>query len=165
MKQINLITKFEKFTVNCKNSLDRSSGELIHSAARTNKTEIDVCRFLYKDHGVQEIPHVNRFKRLCFGLSCSPFLAMCVIRHHARKYQNKFPETVNEILENMLLQNGLVSINSGQRFAYNCLINGFLWLKLSNFDMLTQVNLLRIIFSKNSTPHFQEFVRLRCVHW
>ncbi|KRX25352.1 hypothetical protein T07_662 [Trichinella nelsoni] len=49
----------------------------------------------------QEIPHVNRFKRLCFGLSCSPFLAMCVIRHHARKYQNEFPETVNKILENI----------------------------------------------------------------
>ncbi|KRX52766.1 hypothetical protein T09_10012, partial [Trichinella sp. T9] len=159
MKQINLITKFEKFTVNCKNSLDRSSGELIHFAARLtslrsrNEQDRDRC-----DHAVQEIPHVNRFKRLCFGLSCSPFLAMCVIRHHARKYQNKFPETVNEILENMrvhdlvlikmddpqrcsadsVLQNGLVSINSGQRFAYNCPINGFLWLKLSNFDMSTQ---------------------------
>ncbi|KRY46748.1 hypothetical protein T03_2908 [Trichinella britovi] len=102
MKQINLITKFKKFTVNCKNSLDRSSGELIHSAARLtslrsrNEQDRDRC-----DHAVQEIPHVNRFKRLCFGLSCSPFLAMCVIRHHARKYQNKFPETVNEILENM----------------------------------------------------------------
>ncbi|XP_003378788.1 conserved hypothetical protein [Trichinella spiralis] len=60
------------------------------------------------DHGVQEIPHVNRFKRLCFGLSCSPFLVMCVIRYHARKYQNKFPETVNEILENICVDDLLL---------------------------------------------------------
>ncbi|KRX40441.1 hypothetical protein T05_14430 [Trichinella murrelli] len=118
MKQINLITKFEKFTVNCKNSLDRSSGELIHSAARLtslrsrNEQDRDRC-----DHAVQEIPHVNRFKRLRFGLSCSPFLAMCVIRHHARKYQNKFPETVNEILENMRVHDlVLIKMDDPQRW-------------------------------------------------
>ncbi|KRY30752.1 28S ribosomal protein S15, mitochondrial [Trichinella spiralis] len=135
--------------------VSKSSGELIHSAARltslrcfnksasTNKTEIDVCPFFYKDHGVQEIPHVNRFKRLCFGLSCSPFLVMCVIRYHARKYQNKFPETVNEILENICVDDLLLMKKDdpqrcGQRFAYNCLINGFLCLKLGNLDLVAQ---------------------------
>ncbi|KRZ49519.1 hypothetical protein T02_13907 [Trichinella nativa] len=89
----------------------------INLITRTNKAETDVCRFLYKDHAVQEIPHVNRFKRLCFGLSCSPFLVMCVIRHHARKYQNKFPETVNEILENMRVHDlVLIKMDDPQRW-------------------------------------------------
>ncbi|KRY41585.1 hypothetical protein T01_4572 [Trichinella spiralis] len=67
-----------------------------------NEQDRDVCRFLWRSRDVQEAPRIYRFKRLCFGLSCSPFLAICVIRHHVKKYQHKFPEAVNEVLENIV---------------------------------------------------------------
>ncbi|KRZ79524.1 hypothetical protein T10_9258 [Trichinella papuae] len=68
--------------------------------------------------------------------------------HRARKYQNQFPEAVNEILENI-----------GQRFAYNCLIHGVLLLKLANFTILAQVKLQLRVLSRNNIPHFEELVR------
>ncbi|KRZ05424.1 Puromycin-sensitive aminopeptidase [Trichinella zimbabwensis] len=55
--------------------------------------------------------------------------------------------------------NGLMSTYSGQRFAYISLTNALLWNKLDKFDMLAHVKILRIIFSRNTTPHFQEYVR------
>ncbi|KRZ48483.1 hypothetical protein T02_5013 [Trichinella nativa] len=48
---------------------------------------------------------------LCLGLSCSPFLAMCVIRHPVKKYQHQFPEAVNEVFENMYVNNLLLSVD------------------------------------------------------
>ncbi|KRY64886.1 hypothetical protein T4A_8825, partial [Trichinella pseudospiralis] len=39
----------------------------------------DVTRFLWKDPSKDKL-HVYRFNRVCFGLTCSPFLAMAVIR-------------------------------------------------------------------------------------
>ncbi|KRZ47718.1 hypothetical protein T02_7518, partial [Trichinella nativa] len=74
-----------------------------------NEQDRDVCRFLWRSRDVQEAPRIYRFKRLCFGLSCSPFLAMCVIRHHVKKYQHQFPEAVNEVLENMYVDDLLFS--------------------------------------------------------
>ncbi|KRZ51492.1 hypothetical protein T02_2701 [Trichinella nativa] len=62
-------------------------------------------------HDVQEAPRIYRFKMLCLGLSCSPFLAMCVIRHPVKKYQHQFPEAVNEVFENMYVNNLLLSVD------------------------------------------------------
>ncbi|KRZ04729.1 hypothetical protein T4B_9947 [Trichinella pseudospiralis] len=76
-----------------------------------NEKDRDVCRFLWRSCDVPEAPCIYRFKRLCFGLVCSSFLAMSVIRHHVKKYQHQFPEAVNEVLENMYVDDLLFSVD------------------------------------------------------
>ncbi|KRX30755.1 hypothetical protein T09_6342, partial [Trichinella sp. T9] len=46
----------------------------------------DVCRFLWQAAGSQSPARIYRLTRVGFGLSCSPFLAMRVIRHHAQSH-------------------------------------------------------------------------------
>ncbi|KRY19584.1 hypothetical protein T12_13765 [Trichinella patagoniensis] len=43
----------------------------------------DVTRCLWRDLGSLEATRIFRFKRVCFGLTCSPFLAMSMISYHA----------------------------------------------------------------------------------
>ncbi|KRY48595.1 hypothetical protein T03_10083, partial [Trichinella britovi] len=48
-----------------------------------------------------EETRIFRFKRVCFGLTCSPFLAMSMISYHALNHLQGFPLGVNQELENM----------------------------------------------------------------
>ncbi|KRY41036.1 UbiD family decarboxylase [Trichinella spiralis] len=77
---------------------------------RNAKQDRDICRFLWNLE-VQETPRVFHFKRVCFGLTCYPFLVMCVMKHHAEKHRNEFPELVSEILENMYIDDLVISID------------------------------------------------------
>ncbi|XP_003369026.1 Pao retrotransposon peptidase family protein, partial [Trichinella spiralis] len=76
-----------------------------------NEQDRDVCRFLWRSRDVREAPRIYRFKRLCFGLSSSPFLAVYIIGHHVKKYQHQFPEVSNEVLENMYVDDLLFLVD------------------------------------------------------
>ncbi|KRY63146.1 hypothetical protein T4A_7201, partial [Trichinella pseudospiralis] len=45
----------------------------------------DVCRFLWQEAGAEAPVKTYRLTRVGFGLACSPFLAMQVVRQHARQ--------------------------------------------------------------------------------
>ncbi|KRZ56648.1 Copia protein [Trichinella nativa] len=77
---------------------------------RNAKQDRDIFRFLWNLE-VQETPRVFHFKRVCFVLTCSPFLVMCVMKHHAEKHRNEFPEVVSETLENMCIDDLVISID------------------------------------------------------
>ncbi|KRY15502.1 hypothetical protein T12_855 [Trichinella patagoniensis] len=48
-------------------------------------------------------------------LACSPFLAMCVIKYHAKKHGNEFFEVVSEIHENMYVDDFVMSIDEKEQ--------------------------------------------------
>ncbi|KRY26074.1 hypothetical protein T01_5495, partial [Trichinella spiralis] len=48
----------------------------------------DVCRFLWQERDCGAPVKVYRLTRVGFGLTCSPFLAMQVVRHHAQRRGN-----------------------------------------------------------------------------
>ncbi|KRX16270.1 hypothetical protein T07_11516 [Trichinella nelsoni] len=66
-----------------------------------HENDQDVTRCLWRDLGSLEATRIFRFKRVCFGLTCSLFLAMSVIRYHALNNPQGFPLGVNQELENM----------------------------------------------------------------
>ncbi|KRX45973.1 hypothetical protein T05_9189 [Trichinella murrelli] len=60
----------------------------------------DVCRFLWQAAGSQSPARIYRLTRVGFGLSCSPFLAMRVIRHHAQSH-GKVKALADKVLSDM----------------------------------------------------------------
>ncbi|KRX48311.1 hypothetical protein T09_7139, partial [Trichinella sp. T9] len=66
---------------------------------RIAEQDRDACRFLWRDKS-GELSHL-RLQRVCFGLTCSPFLAINTVRVHASRHQDAAPRAAAEILENM----------------------------------------------------------------
>ena len=60
----------------------------------------DFLRFLWVDDIQKEVPQVVtlRFKRVIFGVSCSPFLLNATIYHHLLQYQPEDPPFVHRFL-------------------------------------------------------------------
>ncbi|GFT13168.1 uncharacterized protein NPIL_201091 [Nephila pilipes] len=72
----------------------------------------DAVRFLWSDdepcfHKKPKL-QVNRFNRVNFGVSSSPFLLTATIRHHIEKYKHEFPDTV-ELLDRSFYVYDLIS--------------------------------------------------------
>ncbi|KRY21348.1 hypothetical protein T12_9978 [Trichinella patagoniensis] len=103
---VKVLLRFQRFRIGLQADISKMFLQI-----GLNEQYRDVCRFLWRSRDVQEAPRIYRFKMLCLGLSCSPFLAMCVIRHHVKKYQHQFPEAVNEVLENMYVDDLLFSVD------------------------------------------------------
>ncbi|KRZ59360.1 hypothetical protein T02_9994 [Trichinella nativa] len=52
--------------------------------------------------------------QVCFGLTCSPFLAMSVTRYHALKHLQGFPLGANQVLENMYVDDIVFSVDENE---------------------------------------------------
>ncbi|GFW72419.1 reverse transcriptase domain-containing protein [Trichonephila clavipes] len=70
----------------------------------------DVTRFLWNENpdGPEELIQNYRMTRMLFGVSSSPFLLAATIKHHLKRYVEKFPETC-EMLNNSLYVDDLIS--------------------------------------------------------
>ncbi|KRY49296.1 Histone H2A [Trichinella britovi] len=66
---------------------------------RIAEQDRDASRFLWRDKS-GELSHLS-LQRVCFGLTCSSFLAINTVRVHARRHQDAAPRAATEILENM----------------------------------------------------------------
>ncbi|KRX12900.1 Retrovirus-related Pol polyprotein from transposon TNT 1-94 [Trichinella nelsoni] len=97
-------------TNSAQNAESSTTFRILANQDRNAKQDRDIYRFLWNLE-VQETPRVFHFKRVCFGLTCSPFLVMCMMKHHAEKHRNEFPEVVSEILENMYIDDLVISID------------------------------------------------------
>ncbi|KRZ07030.1 hypothetical protein T11_11806 [Trichinella zimbabwensis] len=76
-----------------------------------HKEDRDVTRFLWKEPGDPSPPQTFRFRRICFGLTNSPFLALAVMQHHARLYKSKWPKAAEEVLKNVYVDDVLFSLD------------------------------------------------------
>ncbi|GFY18252.1 DUF1758 domain-containing protein [Trichonephila clavipes] len=67
-----------------------------------NEEDRDVTKFLFSNDPSDEsqLPSVYRFTRVLFGIS-SPFLLSTTIKHHLKKYLEKYTDTVNFLNENI----------------------------------------------------------------
>ncbi|KRY60098.1 hypothetical protein T03_4297 [Trichinella britovi] len=77
-----------------------------------HKADRDVCRFLWSEPGENEPPKTYRLTRVCFGLTCSPNLAMQTIRWHAENHQVECSGALSDLLPNMYVDDLVVSCDS-----------------------------------------------------
>ena len=78
----------------------------------------DICRFLLK---LGDTIRVMRFKRIPFGLSCSPFILNAVIKTHLSCYDKG--DAVNEMSENMFVDDlisGADSVSEASEMYKEC---------------------------------------------
>ena len=78
----------------------------------------DICRFLLK---LGDTVRVMRFKRIPFGLSCSPFILNAVIKTHLGYYESN--DIVTEMAENMFVDDlisGADSVSEASEMYKEC---------------------------------------------
>ena len=77
----------------------------------TNKNDQQYVRVLHqpKNDGPVQVVQCSRH---VFGLRSSPYVAMEVIRHHARQYQSKWPLAAESVLQCSIVDDILVSADS-----------------------------------------------------
>lgn len=90
-----------------------------------NLEQRDKLRFFWEDEETHKTV-TYRNKVLPFGLRCSPFLAIATVHHHLQKYQEKYPNVVNELKENMYMDDLLTGAETEeaaiQLYEEACLI-------------------------------------------
>ncbi|KRY30334.1 hypothetical protein T01_9093, partial [Trichinella spiralis] len=75
-----------------------------------HEDERDFCRFLWRDRsGTLDI---YRLTRVCFGLACSPYLAIQVVNSHLEAHRTLFPSVADEIRSCMYVDDLVVSRDS-----------------------------------------------------
>ncbi|GFT83349.1 reverse transcriptase domain-containing protein [Trichonephila clavipes] len=103
----------------------------------------DVTRFLWNENpdGPEELIQSYRMTRVLFGVSSSPFLLAATIKHHLKRYVEKFPETC-EMLNNSLYVDDLVSGRENVEQAFKT--------SLESVDIFKGVNMILRKWQTNS---------------
>ncbi|KRY08159.1 hypothetical protein T12_7544 [Trichinella patagoniensis] len=84
--------------------------EKMYLQIRVRPEDRDVCRFLWWDD--EQKIRSYRLTRVCFGLTCTPFLAMGTVRSHVRRHQASAPRATEEVLNNMYMDDLATSCDS-----------------------------------------------------
>ncbi|KRZ15249.1 hypothetical protein T11_16503 [Trichinella zimbabwensis] len=106
---VQILLRFRRFRVGLHADISKMFLQIgLHEKDR------DVTRFLWRELGSQEAPRIFRFRRVCFGLTCSPFLAMSVTRHHALNHLQGFSLGANQVLENMYVDDIVFSVDENE---------------------------------------------------
>ncbi|KRX99145.1 hypothetical protein T4E_10779 [Trichinella pseudospiralis] len=128
----------------------------------------DVTRFLWKDPSKDKL-HVYRFNRVCFGLTCSPFLAMAVIRHHAELKKEVHPEAAQIVENNIYVDDVLLSVENQEaarrmiKDLNNLMESG--GFKLAKWASNDSSVLSDIAVDKRATTDNREILRTLGLHW
>ncbi|XP_003368070.1 zinc knuckle protein, partial [Trichinella spiralis] len=84
--------------------------EKMYLQIRVRAEDRDACRFLWRDD--EQKIRKYRLTRVCFGLTCSPFLAMGTVRLHANQNHGSAPRAAEEVLNNMYMDDLATSCDS-----------------------------------------------------
>ncbi|KRY22843.1 hypothetical protein T12_8033 [Trichinella patagoniensis] len=84
--------------------------EKMYLQIRVRAEDRDACRFLWWDD--EQMIHKYRLTRVCFRLTCSPFLAMGTVRSHAKQHHESAPRAAEEVQNNMYMDDLATSCDS-----------------------------------------------------
>ncbi|KRZ95930.1 hypothetical protein T08_11349 [Trichinella sp. T8] len=84
--------------------------EKMYLQIRVRADDRDACRFLWWDD--EQKIHKYRLTRVCFGLTCSPFLAMGTVRSHAKQHYESAPRAAEEVQNHMYMDDLATSCDS-----------------------------------------------------
>ncbi|KRX54016.1 hypothetical protein T09_15491 [Trichinella sp. T9] len=114
-------------------------------ALQENDRDVTLC--LWRDLGSLEETRIFRFKRVCFGLTCSPFLAMSMISYHALNHLQGFPLGVNQELENMYVDDIVFYVDEIVD-AKETVIQLVAIMKKGGFRLTKLVSDMQVVFAK-----------------
>ncbi|KRY58771.1 hypothetical protein T03_7489 [Trichinella britovi] len=104
---LGIVIRFRRYQIGLQADIQKMYLQVaLHEADR------DVCRFLWSEPGANEPPKTYRLTRVCFGLVCSPYLAMQTIRWHAENHQVECSGALRDLLPNMYVDDLVVSCDS-----------------------------------------------------
>ncbi|KRY26979.1 hypothetical protein T01_8173, partial [Trichinella spiralis] len=89
MDLLRALLRFRRFRVGLQADIEN-----MYLQVQIREEDRDVCRFLWRDE-TQEVCKY-RLTRVCFSLTCSPFLAVSTVRVHARRHQATAPRAASE---------------------------------------------------------------------
>ncbi|KRX20027.1 hypothetical protein T07_2667 [Trichinella nelsoni] len=75
--------------------------EKMYLQIRVKEEDRDACRFLWWDD--EQRIRKYRLTRVCFGLTCYPFLVISTVKSHVRQHQASAPRAAEEVLSNMYM--------------------------------------------------------------
>ncbi|KRX25736.1 hypothetical protein T07_2378 [Trichinella nelsoni] len=77
----------------------------------------DACRFLWRNCSQDEPVRAYRLTRVCFGLACSPYFAINVIKAHAKQNPEECDEVIKRALCNMFVHDLVISCDEESEVA------------------------------------------------
>ncbi|KRZ54428.1 hypothetical protein T02_13454 [Trichinella nativa] len=102
-----ILLRFRRFRVGLQADIEK-----MYLQVGLHPEDRDACRFLWRGAGGGKAPREYRLTRVCFGLTCSPFLAIQTIRTHAEKSQHAGDKTARLITSNMYVDDLVLSCDS-----------------------------------------------------
>ncbi|KRZ44162.1 hypothetical protein T4C_6297 [Trichinella pseudospiralis] len=102
-----ILLRFRRFRVGLQADIEK-----MYLQVGLHPEDRDACRFLWRDARGGKAPKEYRLTRVCFGLTCSPFLAVQTIRTHAEKSQHAGGKTARLITSNMYVDGLVLSCDS-----------------------------------------------------
>ncbi|KRX78227.1 hypothetical protein T4E_6562, partial [Trichinella pseudospiralis] len=100
-----IVIRFQRYRIGLQVDIQKMYLQVaLHVAGR------DVCRFLWSEPGENEPPKTYRLTRVCFGLTCSPYLAMQTIRWHAENHQVECSGALSDLFPNMYVDELVLSL-------------------------------------------------------
>ncbi|KRY84459.1 hypothetical protein T4D_12181 [Trichinella pseudospiralis] len=102
-----ILLRFRRFQVGLQADIEK-----MYLQVGLHPEDRDACRFLWRDARGGKAPKEYRLRRVCFGLTCSPSLAIQTTRTHADKSQHAGDKTARLITSNMYVDNLVLSCDS-----------------------------------------------------
>ncbi|KRZ23770.1 hypothetical protein T4B_3695 [Trichinella pseudospiralis] len=102
-----ILLRFRRFQVGLQADIEK-----MYLQVGLHPEDRDACRFLWRDARGGKAPKEYRLRRVCFGLTCSPSLAIQTTRTHADKSQHGGDKTARLITSNMYVDNLVLSCDS-----------------------------------------------------
>ncbi|GFY58480.1 integrase catalytic domain-containing protein [Trichonephila inaurata madagascariensis] len=90
---------------------DKSDHYLPHRAIGLSELDRTYLKFLWWEEGDPAKPKVFLYRRVVFGLSCSPYLLGATIRFHRQNVPHNFEKTATLLLESFYVDNCVTSVD------------------------------------------------------
>ncbi|KRZ06249.1 hypothetical protein T4B_10193 [Trichinella pseudospiralis] len=104
MDLMRILLRFQRYRVALQSDIAK-----MYLQVGLHEDERDFCRFLWRDRSCSGTLDIYRLTRVCFGLACSPYLAIQVVNSHLEAHRTLFPSVADKIRSCMYVDDLVVS--------------------------------------------------------
>ncbi|KRY86785.1 hypothetical protein T4D_5952 [Trichinella pseudospiralis] len=104
MDLMRILLRFQRYRVALQSDIAK-----MYLQVGLHEDKRDFCRFLWRDRSCSGTLDIYRLTRVCFGLACSPYLAIQVVNSHLEAHRTLFPSVADKIRSCMYVDDLVVS--------------------------------------------------------